>query len=106
MFNKQVFNIVGLSWIFLGLSMILSTSWSFYYSENDSTPILISSGITIFFGLLLFFISKSQKNKELTPRDGFAIVSIGWITMAAFSALPLYLSNYYFPNISLNESYG
>jgi len=41
-------------------------------------------------------VSNAKKNKELSPRDGFAIVSIGWITMAAFSALPLYLSNFYF----------
>ena len=98
MFNKQVFNIIGLSWILLGISMILSSFWSLYYSENDLFPLLISSAITILFGSALYFISKDKINKELTVRDGFTIVSIGWITMALFSALPLYISNFYFDN--------
>jgi len=102
MFNKQVFNIIGLSWVLLGLSMILSSFWSVYYSENDLLPLLISSAITIFFGCALYFVSKNKTNKELTARDGFTIVSIGWITMALFSALPLYISNFYFDNYFIN----
>ncbi len=96
MFNKQVFNIIGLSWILLGFSMILSSFWSLYYSENDLLPLFASSGVTIFSGSFLYYISKNKKNRELTARDGFTIVSIGWVTMAIFSALPLYISNFYF----------
>jgi trk system potassium uptake protein TrkH len=98
MFNQQVSRILGLSWIFLGLSMIGSSLWSIYENTPDLNPLLISSWITVFSGILLYYISYSKfikYKKELTPRDGFAIVSIGWITMAAFSALPLYISNYY-----------
>ena len=98
MFNKQVFNIIGLSWILLGFSMVLSSSWSLYYSENDLLPLLISAVITIFSGSILYYSSKNKKNKELTVRDGFTIVSVGWVTMAIFSALPLYISNFYFDN--------
>ena len=98
MFNKQVFNIIGLSWILLGFTMILSSLWSLYYSENDLLPLLFSAFITICFGSILYYISKNKKNKELTVRDGFAIVSIGWVAMAVFSALPLYISNFYFDN--------
>ena len=43
-------------------------------------------------------LNSNHISKELTIRDGFAIVSIGWITMAIFSALPLYVSNFYFDN--------
>lgn len=98
MFSKQIFNIIGLSWVLLGLSMILSSAWSIYYSENDFLPLLISSSITILSGSVLYYLSKGEKNKELTARDGFTIVSVGWVTMAAFSALPLYISNFYFDN--------
>ena len=98
MFNKNVFKIIGLIWIFLGFSMILSSLWSIYYSEPDLFPLLISSGIAISLGAFLYGISNEQKNKELTARDGFVIVSVGWVTMAVFSALPLYISNFYFDN--------
>ena len=102
MLNRQVFNIIGLSWVLLGLSMALSSVWSIYYSENDMLPLLYSSAITIFFGASLYYISKSKKNKELKARDGFSIVSLGWITMAMFGALPLYISNFYFDNYSIS----
>ena len=98
MLNRQVFNIIGLSWVLLGFSMILSSFWSIYYSENDLLPLLYSSLITILSGSALFYFSKSKKNKELKARDGFSIVTIGWFTMAIFSALPLYISNFYFDN--------
>ena len=98
MFNRRVFRIIALSWVFLGCLMILSSFWSIYYSELDLMPLLISSGISIFPGTLLYYFSNEKRNKELTARDGFTIVSIGWITMAAFSALPLYISNFYFDN--------
>jgi len=108
MFNQQVSRILGLSWIFLGLSMIVSSLWSIYENTLDLTPLLISSWITVSSGILLYYISYSKiikYKKELTPRDGFAIVSIGWITMAVFSALPLYISNYYNVYDSITISY-
>ena len=101
MFRKQVFNIIAMSWIFLGLSMLFSAAWSLYYSESDLIPILESSGLTVGAGLVTFILTYSKKFKDLTPRDGFAIVTLGWITMAGFSALPMYFST----DISYTNSY-
>ena len=67
MFNKQVFNIIGLSWILLGFTMILSSSWSIYYSENDLFPLCISAAITVFFGSILYYVSKNKGNKDKGP---------------------------------------
>ncbi|MBC8311454.1 MAG: TrkH family potassium uptake protein [Candidatus Marinimicrobia bacterium] len=72
--------------------MLFSAAWSLYYSEPDLWPILRSSGITFGVGLTVFFLTYSKKPKDLTPRDGFAIVTIGWIAMAGFSALPMFFA--------------
>ena len=40
--------------------------------------------------LILFF--RSKEKKELSTRDGFAIVTMGWVAIAIFSALPFYFS--------------
>jgi len=101
MFRKQVFNIIALSWILLGLSMLFSAAWSFYYGEADLIPILKSSGLTVGVGLLTFSLTYSKKFKDLTPRDGFAIVTLGWIAMAAFSAFPMYFAT----DISYTNAY-
>ncbi len=102
MVRKSVIHIISLSWMLLGLSMLLSALWSVYYNENDLYPIIYSSFITIFFGLIVSIFTKSNKIDDLSARDGFAIVTFGWLTMASFSALPLYLSEF---NISYTDAF-
>ena len=92
MFRRQVFNIVALSWIFLSISMLFSSAWSFYYGESDLWPILQSSAITFSVGLFVFLLTFRKKRSELSGRDGFAIVTICWSTMAMFSAFPFYFA--------------
>ena len=94
MIRKQVFFTVGVLLITLGLSMIFSLGWSLYYSESDFYPILKSLCITVLTGLILLLFSYNKKKTILSIRDGFAIVTIGWIAMALFSSLPYYLSGY------------
>jgi len=104
MFNSKVINIISIIVTFLGLSMIPSLFWSLYYNETDVLSFLYSILITISFGLLLFFLSKikinSSKNNDLGLKDGFTIVSVGWIFMGLFSSLPYYISldNFSFTN--------
>jgi len=92
MFRKHVFHLVGLSWIILGASMLLSALWSYYYNDPDLYGILQACGITISAGLVVSLIAYSKKSRELTARDGFAIVTVGWVAMSIFSALPMYFS--------------
>jgi len=106
MINIQILNTLGLLLIFLGLTMLPSTLWSFYYQEyNDLFPIIKSSFYTIVFGCFLFIIKyfkKEKNNKDLTSHDAFSIVTLGWILAAIFSSLPMYLSNY---NISFVDCF-
>ncbi len=101
MLRRHIFNIIGISWVVLGLSMLLSAGWSLYYAENDLIPILKSCGITTGLGIILFIATYSKKPKELSARDGFAIVTLGWIAMAGFCALPLFLST----NLSYTDAF-
>ena len=71
--------------------MQLSVVVAIIYGEGDFLPILKSSIITMSIGAL--FILFTQKSKrEIAVRDGFAIVTLGWVFMAIFSALPFWIS--------------
>ena len=70
--------------------MALCLPISFYYGEQDWTAILTSSLITI--GALLKYLTRNKKSKELKKKDGYLIVTAGWIFMSIFGALPYIIS--------------
>ncbi|HJX72418.1 MAG TPA: TrkH family potassium uptake protein [Bacteroidales bacterium] len=88
MINYRVVGfILGILLLIEGLFMLLSVPVSLIYREGDSLPILVSSAITFFAGVLLFlFFRKADMN--IGKREGFIIVSSGWIVFSIFGALP------------------
>ena len=104
MINKKILSLIGYVLFFLGISMLFSAAWSYYYSENDLYPIIYSFLITSSVGIFLItvtrfsiikvfpFLSYKRKEKfELSSRDGYILVTLSWFLMAIFSALPFYL---------------
>ena len=96
---KSVVNVIGFILILLGASMIFSIGWSLYYYSDiafkrDLIALTKSLVVTLLSGLVLVLGTYSKKKrKELSVRDGFAIVALAWVFMAAFSALPYYFSS-------------
>ncbi|MBH31522.1 MAG: potassium transporter [Candidatus Marinimicrobia bacterium] len=70
--------------------MLFAAAWSFYYSEPDLKGILMSSGITIALSLPAWFMTRGKIN--LSVKDGFAIVTLVWLAVALFSALPFIMT--------------
>jgi trk system potassium uptake protein TrkH len=92
MIRRQSFFLVGALLVILGFSMIFSIFWSLYYGEGDFKPIIQAMFITIIMGFLIMGIFRNNDKKDLSTHDGFAVVTLGWIAMAIFSALPFYFS--------------
>ncbi|MDH5366108.1 MAG: TrkH family potassium uptake protein [Cyclobacteriaceae bacterium] len=91
-FNLRV--IIGLLGLLIsinGVFMLLCLPFSIYYKE-DWLSILISGLITLVAGLLLWQSSRRHSNKELKKRDGYLIVTLGWLAMSFFGTLPYILS--------------
>ncbi len=97
---RILIKLLGIIAIVVGVSMVFPLLWSVYYcflveesqQENDFFPILISSGISLGLGFVLF-ITGQKSSSEVLRREGLAIVGIGWLLVAALGALPFYLSN-------------
>ena len=97
-----VFNLVGVVILFSSLFMIVPVLTAFYYGGQDLSALGISFLITFLGGLLLYFLTKSQKKVELKHRDGFAVVTFAWIAMAMFGALPYIISGV---SLSFTDAY-
>jgi len=82
--------ILGALLLFLGGSLLCPLPFSFYYDDGAWMAFILSAIICFTVGGLLFQFCKSPK--ELTVREGFAIVTFGWTVFAVFGALPYLIS--------------
>ena len=93
MFNYKVIgNILGILLLINGGFMLLCLPVSLYFKESDWISIATSSGITLSVGLLLRAITRKNRSKDLRKKDGYLIVTAGWIVMSFFGALPYLIS--------------
>ena len=88
---KIIIGLLGLLSAINGTFMFLCLPFSIYYSE-DWKSILYSGLITLGSGLVLWKITNSTENKELKKRDGYLIVTLGWLMMSFFGTLPYLVS--------------
>lgn len=92
-FNYQVIaNIIGLLLMLNGIFMLLCIPFSLYFGEGDLMAITISGVVTILSGAILWLLTRKLTNKELKKKDGYLIVTLGWLSMSCFGTLPYILS--------------
>ncbi len=68
--------------------MLPGILFSIYYKHNDIYSILLSAAITILSGITLWFFTKNADKQQLGKREGYIIVTVGWIAMSAFGSIP------------------
>ena len=88
--RKAVFNTLSFLIVFLGLFMLLAAAWAVYYQDGDLWALLVSSAICLAVGIPGYFTTRGRY--ALAIRDGFAIVTLGWLSMAIFASLPFFIS--------------
>ena len=85
-------SIIGILLMFNGGFMLLCIIVSIFYWESDWLSLFLAGGITSLCGFALWFLNKNAPDKELRKRDGYIIVTIGWLSMSIFGALPYLFS--------------
>jgi len=88
---KLILSILGLLLTINGVAMLLALPFSLYFNE-DWRPIVYSSAITIFAGLPVWLLFSKNTKRDLKRRDGYLVVTLGWIVMSFFGTLPFILS--------------
>ncbi|MBN2682386.1 MAG: TrkH family potassium uptake protein [Bacteroidales bacterium] len=92
MFNyKIIINILGILLLIEGMFIGISALVDYLYNDGACQEIALSSIITIVFGGLMWFFSKNA-NKNIDKKEGYIIVTTGWILFSIFGSLPFYLS--------------
>ncbi|MBN2486664.1 MAG: TrkH family potassium uptake protein [Bacteroidales bacterium] len=90
--NYKIIGFVqGVLLIIEGVFMLLAVAVSGFYGHTDCQALLFASLITLFTGGVLWAGFRNS-NKNLGKREGFLIVSAGWVLFSLFGALPFVLS--------------
>ncbi len=75
-----------------GLAMIPSLILSFVFRDGDSSAMMISTGVVLLLGGILFGAVRSEDHSHLRLKEGYIIVAMGWILMGLCGSLPFLLS--------------
>ena len=73
-------------------AMLLPLICAIIYGESCAATFLICIAICLILGIALTV--KAPKNKAMYAREGFLCVSLSWIVLSIFGALPFFLSGY------------
>ncbi len=87
-----ILNILGSAIIIIAVFMIFPIIVSIIYSQPDFQPLVISFLITLFSGSAVYFSTIKHKKEEIRNREAFLIVTMTWLSVAFFGAIPFLLS--------------
>jgi trk system potassium uptake protein len=86
----SVANVLGRLLVVFSLTYLLPIASALYYGDQTLATFVLSMAACVVVGLLLMLLA-SRAHGELKARDGFILVSLGWILTAAIATVPLIL---------------
>jgi len=89
---RTLLYVLGALFIFLSVTLLVPALVSVIYGEDDLIPILISAGISLVLGAILVLLFRVKV--DLKIKEGFALVTLSWLSFALIGALPFYISGY------------
>jgi len=96
--TKIIFRFLGITAILNGCFMFIAYPFSVYHDENAKWGILGAGIVTVIIGMLLYFLNK-PKSTSIQKKEGYLIVTLGWLTLSITGMLP-YLFSGAIPNIT------
>lgn len=87
---RMITYILGWILLFEGMFLAVPSITALAFGESALWTYLLSASVCLLIGSLL--ILKKPKKRQLYAREGCVIVSLSWIVLSAFGALPFYLS--------------
>jgi len=88
---RMVLNTLGKVFLLEAFLLILPMCVGFCYHENSHLDYLIPIVILLTLGLSLVLVR--TKDKSIYAKEGFVIVSLAWILMSLFGAIPFVLND-------------
>ncbi len=88
---KIIFHFLGLLLLFNGGFMLLSALVSLIYKDGVTFQIFLAGIIILLVGVVSMVFTRRHK-KEINKREGYIVVSFGWVIMSLSGTLPYVLT--------------
>ncbi len=85
-----VLNVMGMLLIFFGATYLMPIASSLIYNDGTTWEFIDAMAVCLGVGLAIVVLTRRFK-RELRPRDGFLLVTLAWVLMAAIATVPLML---------------
>ncbi|TVR70120.1 MAG: TrkH family potassium uptake protein [Spirochaetaceae bacterium] len=72
--------------------MLTSIAWALLDGENGTTRAFLLTALVVAVPAVLFLLIGVRPEGEVSTRDGFLMVALGWLAASLAGALPFYLS--------------
>ncbi len=88
-----IINVLTILLLIIAAFMLIPAGIALYHGEIESlwafvTPIIILLPLAAF----SFFSTRKKEDRTLSPREGFLLVTLAWVSASALGAFPFYLS--------------
>lgn len=88
---KIIYRFLGITAILNGFFMFISFPFSLFNNEKAAWGILNAGIITLLIGALLYYFNKPN-NTNIQKKEGYLIVTLGWLILTFTGMLPYLLS--------------
>jgi trk system potassium uptake protein TrkH len=85
-----IFHVLGGLLMFFSITYLMPVAAALIYEDGTTADFLLAMSMAFAFGLVLYLAGR-RRQRELKPRDGFLLVTLAWVLMAAIATVPLML---------------
>jgi len=90
---KLILHVLVILLAVITIFMLIPAGIALWYGETESLKAFLLPILAyIPLGALIYGFTRNNRNRVLSPRDGFMLVSLAWVSSSAIGALPFYLS--------------
>ncbi len=84
---KIIFHFLGLLLLFNGGFILIATLISLIYKDGVTLELLLSGFTVLLVGVFVMYNTRNHR-KEMNKREGYIVVTLGWIVMSLSGSLP------------------
>ncbi|ARC54406.1 TrkH family potassium uptake protein [Candidatus Riesia pediculicola] len=99
---KNIIRIIGLSFVMFSITMVIPGLVSLFYQDKTEHSFIHTFLVTLLVGLILWIPNKNR-NRELSQKEGFLVISLFWVVLGSLGSLPFIFLDQ--PNISITDAF-